>query len=921
MVEIAQIKTALRMSEVVGRDIQLRRNGAEFMGLCPFHPDKNPSFTINDAKGFGKCFSCGWHGDVVDYIEEAHRMDKRDAIQYAASLAGLAEYDGAPPAKFTPPAPTDHGDADPAGVWQALMPVPDDAPPLDPAALWNPKRGKQVAYRITHKWAYTDEAGRLLGYVLRYSIDGDKITPQITYCENTETGERRWVVQPFPKPRPLYGLHSLALRPTATVVLVEGEKAADAAAALFPRACAVTWPGGGKGMAQVDWRPLAGRNVVMIPDADTAGLQAAWGYMHRGQLRAGVQQLIGKGCRLVVVEPPAEVPQGWDVADANWTPAQAGEWLSGAVADAQRRGSRPPLPDPHELEPAPEYDPAPDYDPEPPQQDDEREDDDDLGAPFKALGHYKGKFYYLPNRGRQLVEMQAMAHRELNLMQLAPLHYWEATFPARGGNAKVDWKMAADSCMMQCLHKGLFNAQEMVRGRGAWLDNGRAILHLGESIVVDGIQRRPQQIKTRYTYQADISVEVGRGEPVGTAQANKLVQVCRQLSWENPRSAILLAGWCVIAPVCGILPWRPHIWVTGGSGSGKSTVVDLIIRPVVGPIALRVASVTTESGIRQALGSDARPVIFDEAESEDKNQAARMQAILDLGRAASQQSGAQIIKGTASHSAQAFDIRSCFCFSSINTAIRHFADETRVTVMVLRPQRGTTEDENRAISERYDTLKEEIIRTFTPGYSAGLLMRTMENLRTLRDNIEVFGRAAAVVLGSRRAADQIAPMLAGAFLLHSTKSISVEEALHWLRENDMREATAVGNGMDDEMRLFSFLMAHRLRVTTPNGTLERTVGEAIEAALHHDGKHGLGAESAQAELRRFGIRIDNQGGFYVSTTSDVIKRALADTPWGSNWARPLRMLPGADHIKTPTTFSPGIRSRAIWLPSALISND
>jgi putative DNA primase/helicase len=383
----------------------------------------------------------------------------------------------------------------------------------------------------------------------------------------------------------------------------------------------------------------------------------------------------------------------------------------------------------------------------------------------------------------------------------------------------------------------------------------------------------------------------------------------------------LLAGWCVIAPVCGILPWRPHIWVTGGAGSGKTTVVDMIIKTTVGPIALQVASSTTESGIRQELGSDARPVIFDEAESEDKNQATRMQAILDLCRAASAQSGAKIIKGTATHSAQAFDIRSCFCFSSINTAIKHYADETRVTLMVLRPQRGSTDEENRAISEKYDMLKEQIAATLTPRFSAALLSRTMENLNTLRANIEVFVRAASVVFGSRRAADQIAPMLAGAYLLHSTKAITMDEALQWLRDNDLRDVTAAANAPDDEMRLFNFLMSHRLRFTTSSGSLDRTVGEAIQAALHVVGMHGLEKETADAELRRFGIRPDSQGGFYISTASDTIKRALGDTPWASNWARPLRMMPGADVVKSPITFSAGIRSRAIWLPISLINNE
>nr|WP_246591083.1 DUF6371 domain-containing protein [Georgfuchsia toluolica] len=72
----------------------------------------------------------------------------------------------------------------------------------------------------------------------------------------------------FPEPRPLYGLDRLAAKPDATVLLVEGEKCADAAAEVLPEYAVLTWPGGCKAVKKVDWRPLAGRKVICWPDAD-----------------------------------------------------------------------------------------------------------------------------------------------------------------------------------------------------------------------------------------------------------------------------------------------------------------------------------------------------------------------------------------------------------------------------------------------------------------------------------------------------------------------------------------------------------------------------------------------------------------------------------------------------------------------------
>src|SRR3546814_8012987 len=86
-----------------------------------------------------------------------------------------------------------------------------------------------------------------------------------------------------------------------------------------------------------------------------------------------------------------------------------------------------------------------------------------------------------------------------------------------------------------------------------------------------------------------------------------------------------LAGWIAIAVICGALNWRPHVWLTGSSGSGKSWLLDNVIRPLIGAIAVYCQSNSTEAGIRQTLATDARPVLFDEAESEDAKAQVRIQ--------------------------------------------------------------------------------------------------------------------------------------------------------------------------------------------------------------------------------------------------------------------------------------------------------
>ena len=87
---IEEIRTRVRVSEVVGRAIPLKRAGREFHALCPFHKEKSPSFTVNDEKGFFHCFGCGAHGDVIGFTMDYEHVGYREAVEKLAGVAGLS---------------------------------------------------------------------------------------------------------------------------------------------------------------------------------------------------------------------------------------------------------------------------------------------------------------------------------------------------------------------------------------------------------------------------------------------------------------------------------------------------------------------------------------------------------------------------------------------------------------------------------------------------------------------------------------------------------------------------------------------------------------------------------------------------------------------------------------------------------------
>ena len=84
-----EIKARLRLSDVIGRTVKLRRQGREYAGLSPFTKEKTPSFYVNDEKGFYHCFSSGKHGDLISFLQETERLSFPEAVERLAGEAGV----------------------------------------------------------------------------------------------------------------------------------------------------------------------------------------------------------------------------------------------------------------------------------------------------------------------------------------------------------------------------------------------------------------------------------------------------------------------------------------------------------------------------------------------------------------------------------------------------------------------------------------------------------------------------------------------------------------------------------------------------------------------------------------------------------------------------------------------------------------
>lgn len=522
-------------------------------------------------------------------------------------------------------------------------------------------------------------------------------------------------------------------------------------------------------------------------------------------------------------------------------------------------------------------------------------------APFQCLGWNNGTFYFLPKDAPQVVPLHAKDLVQANFFRLAPLDYWSSAYP---GDRGPKWDLAQHALIRQSTEVGVYDASR-IRGRGAWLDAGSTVVHLGDRVVIDGEPVAVSDVPPgRYVYQAAAPLDVADigAMPLTAADGQRLVELLGRISWQAPVNAKLLAGWCAAAPVCGALSWRPHIWITGTASSGKTWVLENIVRPVIGDIGLSVLADTTDAGLRQTLGHDARPVIFDEIEGEDQRAQTRVQNVLALARQASSETGASILKGTTHGTAMAFRIRSCFAFSSIGVSTRQHADVSRVTVLQIN--RDTRDDAN----ARFQDLEVACADLLTPGFIAAMRARMLSLLPTLRQNCVTFSRAGAPAFKSKRYADQIGALLAGYYTLCHDQPATQEQAAAaiasegWVDHRKHQDTS-------DEQRCLSRILEHI--ITIPGSpTVQRSVAELLNRYYDDSEIAVPSRDDADRILRRHGIHPFSENEFAISNTHSAIAKILADTPWADGWGRTLGRLPGSMPTDNKVKFA-GDRSRGV----------
>lgn len=456
----------------------------------------------------------------------------------------------------------------------------------------------------------------------------------------------------------------------------------------------------------------------------------------------------------------------------------------------------------------------------------------------------------------------------------------------------------------------IFNPSR-IRGRGAWLDGDAVLYHSGDALHVGGMPHSISSWQSHYVYQRGITIEVEAIPAADTRSASRLLNLTNCLNLKNPLDAKLLAGWLVCAPICGVLEWRPHIWINGPSGCGKTWLIDNIINRLLGNMALYVQSVTTEAGIRQHLGCDALPVMFDEAETENQRDAQRLQQVMILARQASRDTGAKILKGTSGGDALAYNIRSSFCFSSIGVAAIQRADVSRITPIELYKRHG--ED----AKMQWDVLCAAWETTAASAdWCASIRARAIQYARQIAVNATTFSTACTRHLGAQRDGDQIGALLAGAFALESSGEITPEQAAAWCAKQDWSVHTPNETDMD-EQKCLAHLMGAHIELDEGGHRMRRSIGELVSVALSPLSTDAE-RKAAKVSLERYGVGV-RRDGVDVSNSHQELRRIFSDTPFVNKWSDQFRRITDAKTVNG--SHFGGALTRAVRLPFVLFENE
>ena len=680
--------------------------------------------------------------------------------------------------------------------------------------------------RFIKVWPYLNADGLIELFDVRFENEQNKKAVITFYWDGS-------IMRSAGAPVLLFNRHLIKADTETPILIVEGAKCAEIAAEI-PGFIPVTWNGGGKKCKQVDWTVLKGRTVYIYPDDDwkrfpdnhptVPGEMKPW-HEQPGMVTAfDIKKKLPKAIIVSPIESARKIKaDGADMVEVFQVPGMTPETVAEYILNPENEITPPappanPIDTPHET---PEIE----------------------VFPFKILGVADdGKGYFL-DRHERMASMALGAITQNKLLTLAPLPFWKSEYATgKGGDLdRNDWITATDDVIQ--LAGAIDFDPDRIRGRGAWREkDGRVCYHDGLDTIGEASTERLYLRMTRK------SIGLDSPEPQ-LSDLTVVLDVVGQLSFETRADMIRCLGWSTLAPFAGALPWRSAGLLTGRSESGKSTIVDMIIKPLAIPMVVSGGE-STEAGVRQAINIDSVAIVVEESETDTPKKKQRRDDVLSLMRQSTSDETPKAVKGTIDGKGLRFTLRSMFMFVAISPEVESIADDNRLFRVNLE-SKGHTPDE-------WYKLGVELTNTLTPELCAGVRALTWKRLK------DIFAMS-----------DRMSPVIQK--ITHKSSRYSRAESLLFaayqviwkqgeLSENDLYEFfeqiyewQPVEEARNEEDELLDKLLDYIVREGRDTFTLRQILLEC---------KKGITVHEKTAE--RYGLRIMKDGNIAIAKNFGAI---------------------------------------------------
>lgn len=454
-------------------------------------------------------------------------------------------------------------------------------------------------------------------------------------------------------------------------------------------------------------------------------------------------------------------------------------------------------------------------------------------APFYFAGYDERNYYVVPKNQSIPIAVGRTDGAIKGLMfDIAPPDYWYKRFikENKEGKATFDILAAIEWFRVKGQKSGIYDHNKAL-GVGPHVDNEKIVFNLGDSLYLFDDKKKieyPDYEGSKFYIRSTEKFDID-GESWELPECRRLYKEIRKYGFTHKIDFMLIAGWIVLAPFASILDRRPHLAVIGQKGSGKTTLVDFIIKPAIGEIGLYVEGETTEAGARQAIGRDCRPCIIDEFEANTLDKKKRVEGILTLARSAFGGS-AETIKGTQSQKALIFRTRVMFMFLAVKVDLLNDANRSRIPIIDVK-------NLNRQLDNDFD---------FT-----GLRRRTFENLDRVLELTKIVREYMKQYKFDNRTLDTYSTLIAGFWFLVSDSEFlkdDTEKLNESISEAIKNIITKANKDDPDEIMILNYIFNHIVRLAPDS---ELSVFEML-TITHEDGE----LSPYKKQLSRLGIRRD-----------------------------------------------------------------